>query len=69
MSVIYARQDATERLTDPAARRRRWTLAEKLAIVRESFEPGEPVLRVAARHNVNPGQLSHWRTRYRDQIL
>ncbi len=30
-------------------RRRRWSIEEKLAMVRESFEPGQTVLLVACR--------------------
>jgi transposase len=42
-------------------RRRRWSVEEKLAMVRESFEPGKTVSMVARRHGVNPNQLFHWR--------
>lgn len=37
-------------------RRRRWTVEEKLAMVRESFEPGQTVSLVARRHGINPNQ-------------
>lgn len=42
-------------------RRRRWSADEKLAMVRESFEPGKSVSMVARQHGVNPNQLFHWR--------
>lgn len=42
-------------------RRRRWTVSEKLAMVRETYEPGMSVSLVARRHGVNPNQLFQWR--------
>ncbi|HVE49675.1 MAG TPA: IS3 family transposase [Casimicrobiaceae bacterium] len=44
-----------------AERRRRWSTQEKLAIVRETYEPGMSVSLVARKHGVNPNQLFHWR--------
>ena len=41
--------------------RRRWSAAEKLAMVRETYEPGMTVSLVARRHGINPNQLFHWR--------
>ena len=42
-------------------RRRRWTAAEKVAIVNETYEPGVTVSLVARRHGLAPNQLFHWR--------
>lgn len=42
-------------------RRRRWTASEKVAMVRETYEPGMSVSLVARRHGVNPNQLFQWR--------
>ena len=42
-------------------RRRRWTAAEKVAIVNETYEPGVTVSLVARRHGSAPNQLFHWR--------
>ena len=42
-------------------RRRRWSLQDKLQMVRESYEPGNSVSMVARRHEVNPNQLFQWR--------
>jgi transposase len=42
-------------------RRRRWTAAEKVAIVNETYEPGVTVSLVARRHGMAPNQLFHWR--------
>ncbi|RQR47272.1 transposase [Burkholderia sp. Bp9126] len=69
MSVAHTQQNATEQPTEPAEHRRRWSVAEKLAIVRESFEPGKSVTTVANRYDVNRNQLSGWRKLYRDQVL
>ena len=42
-------------------RRRRWTAAQKMRIVEETFEPGATVSEVARRHEVAPSQLFTWR--------
>lgn len=39
-------------------RRRHWTSDQKLAMVRESFEPGKSVSMVARQHGVNPHQFN-----------
>src|SRR5471032_3068140 len=43
------------------ARRRRWTIEEKAAIVAESTRPGVNVADVARRFGVNRGLLQTWR--------
>jgi transposase len=45
-------------------RRRRWSVEEKLTMVRESLEPGQSVSVVARRNGINPNQLFHWRKLY-----
>jgi transposase-like protein len=42
-------------------RRRRWTTAEKLAMVEETYAPDVTVSLVARRKGVQPNQLFHWR--------
>src|SRR5438309_4707753 len=42
-------------------RRRRWSAAEKVRMVDETFEPGATVSLVARRHGVAPNQLFSWR--------
>src|SRR5262249_51818676 len=42
-------------------RRRRWTAAEKVRMVDETFEAGMTVSLVARRHGVAPNQLFTWR--------
>ncbi|MGF6511321.1 transposase [Paraburkholderia sp. 32] len=57
-----------EVLTQPERRRRR-SVDEKLAIVRETFEPGATVSGVARRHQVNANQVFAWRKLYQDGSL
>lgn len=42
-------------------RRRRWSTAEKLAIVHETYEADATVSLVARRHGIAPNQLFAWR--------
>lgn len=57
-----------EVLADPE-RRRRWSTAEKLAIVKETLEEGAVVSHVAQRHGLSPQQLFGWRREIREQVL
>ena len=41
---------------------RRWTAAERAAIVAESYKPGATVAGVARRHGIVASQLSGWRS-------
>ena len=50
-------------------RRRRWSVEEKLTMVRESLEPGQSVSVVARRNGINPNQLFHLRKLYQDDSL
>ncbi|MGF6261867.1 transposase [Paraburkholderia youngii] len=68
MFLTNNKQEVMEVLTGPE-RRRRWSADEKLAMVRESFEPGKSVSMVARQHGVNPNQLFHWRKLYQDGSL
>jgi len=47
-------------------RRRRWGREEKLRIVAETHEAGACVRAVAARHDVYPSLLHHWRRQVRE---
>jgi transposase len=60
--------EPVEVLTQPEQRRRR-SVEEKLAIVRETFEPGATVSAVARRHQVNANQVFAWRKLYQDGSL
>lgn len=66
--MTKAKQELVEVLTGPECRRR-WSTEEKLAMVRESCEPGNTVSMVARQHGVNPNQLFHWRKLYQDGSL
>ena len=63
--MTNSKQEVMELLTQPE-RRRRWSVEEKLAMVRESNDPGKTVSMVARQHGVNPNQLFHWRKLYQD---
>jgi len=51
------------------ARRRRYSLDEKMRIVAESLDPAVSVSAVARRHGINPNQLFFWRKQLRDAAL
>ncbi len=42
-------------------KRRRWSLAEKLAVVAEASAPSTNLSAVARRHGISPTQLFRWR--------
>lgn len=65
MFLTNNKQEVMEVLTGPERRRRR-SAEEKLAMVRESFEPGKTVSMVARQHGVNPNQLFHRRKLHQD---
>ncbi len=44
-----------------AERRRRWSVEEKLRVVRETLEPGVVTKVVAERHGISTGLLYTWR--------
>ena len=46
-----------------SARRRRWSAAEKAAVIRETLAPGARVSDVARRWQVDPQQVYRWRNR------
>jgi len=50
-------------------RRRRWTVEEKVATVREAFAPGARVAEVARRRAVSRAQIYQWRAALRDGRL
>jgi transposase len=51
-----------------AGRRRRWSAADKAAIVAESYSGVGSVCDVARRHGLAPGQLFCWRRQLREPI-
>jgi transposase len=50
-------------------RRRRWSAAEKAAIVAESLEPGAVASTIALRHGLHRNQLYMWRRELRSGAL
>mgnify|MGYP001409904751 CR=1 FL=1 len=50
-------------------RRRRWTDAEKLRIIEESYGEGVTLAEVARRHSVSRSQLYDWRYRHKHGLL
>lgn len=50
-------------------RRCLWSPEQKLAMVRESLEPGKSVSMVARRNGINANQLFLWRMLYQDGSL
>lgn len=57
-----------EVLTGPE-RRRRWSAAEKAAIVAESFAPGAVSSAIALRHGLHRNQLYAWRREQRSAVV
>jgi transposase len=52
-----------------APRRRRWSTAEKAAIVAQSLAPGAVASTVALRHGLHRNQLYMWRREFRSGAL
>jgi transposase len=50
-------------------RRRRWSVTEKAALVRQTYEPGMSVSLVARQHGVGASQLFNWRKLDREGAL
>ena len=50
-------------------RRRRWSAAEKTAIVQETYAPGMSVSLVARQHGIGPNQLFRWRRLHAEGAL
>ena len=55
-------------MTD-TGRRRRWTDAQKVRIVEESFGPRGSMVETARRHDIGRTLLVRWRRQYRDGEL
>lgn len=50
-------------------RRRRWSAAQKAAIVAESFAPGAVTSKIALRHRLHRNQLYAWRRELRSAVV
>jgi transposase len=66
---LKAMLNGTVEIIDGRERRRRWGLEEKLRIVAQSQEAGACVRQVAARNDVYPSLLHHWRRQVREGRL
>ena len=62
-TMSSARPDRVEVVTS-VQRRRRWTPEQKLAIVKQTNEPGSSVSLVAREHGLTAAQLFQWRKAY-----
>ncbi len=60
MPIMTSHIPKIEVLSSPE-RRRRWSTAEKLAIIQETYGPDATVSIVARRHGIQPNQLFTWR--------
>jgi transposase len=63
MTMSSARPDRVEVVTS-VQRRRRWTPEQKLAIVKQTNEPGSSVSLVARENGLTAAQLFQWRKAY-----
>jgi transposase len=64
-----AEAPVTDRLGRRTGPRRRYTLAEKRAIVEETRQRGSSVAAVGQRHGINANVLFGWRRLYRQGLL
>lgn len=58
-----------EVVTVSEERRRRWSVQEKTALVKETYEPGMSVSLVARKHGISASQLFNWRKLEREGAL
>jgi transposase len=58
-----------EVVTVSEERRRRWSVQEKAALVKETYEPGMSVSLVARKHGISASQLCNWRKLEREGAL
>jgi transposase len=57
-------------IAEPETRsRRQWTVAEKLRIVADSWEPGSSANQVARRYRISPNLVFRWRRLVRNGQL
>jgi transposase len=68
--VSMTRNNQTiEVVTVSEERRRRWSVQEKAALVKETYEPGMSVSLVARKHGISASQLFNWRKLEREGAL
>jgi len=66
--IMTISKDKIEVVTS-VQRRKRWSAAEKKAIVQETFEAGRSVSYVVRLHGIAPSQLFYWRRRKEEGAL
>lgn len=69
MNMTRTNKETIEVVTVSEQRRRRWSAAEKAALVRQTYEPGMSVSLVARQHGVAASQLFNWRKLDREGAL
>lgn len=68
MSMTSNKQ-TIEVVTVSEERRRRWSVQEKAALVKETYEPSMSVSLVARKHGISASQLFNWRKLEREGAL
>ena len=66
---MTSNKQTIEVVTVPEERRRRWSVQEKAALVKETYEPGMSVSLVARKHGISASQLFNWRKLEREGAL
>jgi transposase len=69
MSIATSNGKPTVEVITSVERRRRWTKEEKLALVRQTYEPGQTVSMVSRQAGVASSQLFQWRKLYQQGSL
>lgn len=65
----FYKRELEEPVSVPDKRRRNWTNAEKVAIVRKTYEPGGSVSVTARQHGIAASMLFRWRKMERNGEL
>ena len=66
---MTSNKQTIEVVTVPEERRRRWSVQEKAALVKETYEPGMSVSLVVRKHGISASQLFNWRKLEREGAL
>lgn len=66
---MTSNKQTIEVVTVSEERRRRWSVQEKAALVKETYEPGMSVSLVARKHGISASQLFNWRKLEREGAL
>jgi len=66
---MTSNRQTIEVVTVSEERRRRWSVQEKAALVKETYEPGMSVSLVARKHGISASQLFNWRKLEREGAL